>query len=106
MWGTVEFGKAHRGTSGALLPDRSDPQPVLFDGGSGANFQSDGAHEPLEDAGRDLADYLSGGWRYVTHPTTSTSWRPSPARTAATPTCAATSLRCTPPPARSRPAGA
>ncbi|MFD6803860.1 hypothetical protein [Streptomyces cyaneofuscatus] len=48
----------------------------------------------------------AGGWRSVTHPTTSTSWRSSPARTAATPACAETSPRCTPPPAPSRPAGA
>ncbi|MFD3778266.1 hypothetical protein [Streptomyces sp. NPDC058612] len=48
----------------------------------------------------------AGGSRCGTRTTTSTSRRPSPARTAGTPAYAATSSTCTPPPGPSKPAGA
>lgn len=37
MWRTVEFGASHEGKPGVLLPDGSEPKPVLFDTGSGSH---------------------------------------------------------------------
>lgn len=38
-WTTVEFGTSHRGRPGAVLPDGSEPKPVVFDVESGTNFR-------------------------------------------------------------------
>lgn len=38
MWQTLEFGASHEGRPGVLLPDGSEPKPVLFDMGSGSHM--------------------------------------------------------------------
>ncbi|WLQ45623.1 hypothetical protein P8A22_37995 (plasmid) [Streptomyces laculatispora] len=38
MWETMEFGAAHEGRPGVVLADGTEPKPVYFDTGSGANM--------------------------------------------------------------------
>ncbi|MDT0493709.1 hypothetical protein RM717_24720 [Streptomyces griseus] len=68
MWETVEFGRAHRGRPGVLLADGSEPEPVLFDGGSGANFHESSdwwfySGESRRPLATDLRGACSCGWR-------------------------------------------
>ncbi|MEU8776920.1 hypothetical protein [Streptomyces sp. NPDC048606] len=68
MWQTSEFAGEHEGRPAAVLADGSEPKPLLFDLGSGADFDTstdwwdyDGAHgTPLAASVRAAC---SCGWR-------------------------------------------
>ncbi|WP_217208757.1 hypothetical protein [Streptomyces sp. AC550_RSS872] len=73
-WTTEQFHKTHEGRAAAVLADGSEPKPMLFDSGSGANFHEtsdwwvyDGeSRAPLA---TDLRGACSCGWRGTTlHP--------------------------------------
>jgi hypothetical protein len=71
-WQSEEFGPSHEGRPAAVLADGSEPKPVYFDIGSGANgyrtsdwWVYDGTlHAPLATA---LRAACSCGWRGTTH---------------------------------------
>ncbi|MFG2569235.1 hypothetical protein ACGFR6_27880 [Streptomyces sp. NPDC048567] len=74
-WETEEFGGSHQGRPGAMLPDGSDPQPVIFDLGSGTHMHEtsdwwvyDG-HTRNAPRAAVLRGACSCGWRGTTlHP--------------------------------------
>lgn len=72
MWQTTEFGASHEGKPGVLLPDGSEPKPVIFDVGSGSHLHEssdwwiyDGTHRAPLATG--LRGSCSCGWRGETH---------------------------------------
>ncbi|MEV5605766.1 hypothetical protein AB0L33_30450 [Streptomyces sp. NPDC052299] len=74
-WHTEEFGASHRGRPGAVLPDGTEPKPVVFDSGSGTHFHqtSDWWVYDGHTRGAPRASALRGacscGWRSSTlHP--------------------------------------
>ncbi|MFI6588338.1 hypothetical protein [Embleya sp. NPDC050493] len=76
-WQAPEFGAAHEGRVGVVLADGTTPRRVLFDVGSGTNFQEstdwryyDGSWESLVRAPRAhaLRAVCSCGWQGDVHP--------------------------------------
>ncbi|MGW1126407.1 hypothetical protein [Streptomyces sp. NPDC002526] len=68
-WEIAEFGASHQGRSGAVLPDGSEPQPVVFDLGSGTFMHKTSAwwvydgHTQRVPQATALRGSCSCGWR-------------------------------------------